>query len=95
MRASCREYQPVDVPQKMRQVPLTMNKKKTIPNQELERYLRVPLADLRLSDSERQALRGLGEELDIEQARFMRNRAFDLVREQLNNAPDTLQPTLK
>lgn len=64
-------------------------------NNQLEQYLRDTLSDLQLSNSERTALRELGETIDIEQARFMRNRAFDLVREQLNQAPSTMQPALK
>lgn len=62
---------------------------------DLENYLRETLADLRLSDEERQVLRTLGKNVDIERARFMRNKAFELVRKQLDSAPETLRPTLK
>lgn len=64
-------------------------------NDELEKFLIESLTDLRLSDDERGELRDIGLALDIEQARFIRNRAFDLVREQLNQAPETIKPTLK
>jgi cardiolipin hydrolase len=64
-------------------------------NQQLENFLRQTLTDLQLSNGEREQLRDIGQALDIEQARFIRNRAFDLVREQLNNAPETIRPTLK
>jgi len=64
-------------------------------NQQLETFLKDSLGDLRLSNDERVELRDIGAALDIEQARFIRNRAFDLVREQLNLAPNTMQPTLK
>lgn len=64
-------------------------------NQQLEDFLKYTLDDLRLSSNEKVELRDIGSALDIEQARFIRNRAFDLVREQLNKAPETIQPTLK
>ncbi|QLC74084.1 nuclease [Pseudomonas sp. LPB0260] len=49
--------------------------------QQLDRQLRDSLADLRLSNEERAELRQLGSELTPDQVRFMRNRAFALVRE--------------
>lgn len=64
-------------------------------NQQLEQFLRDTLTDLQLSNGEKSQLREIGQALDIEQARFIRNRAFDLVREQLNEAPETIKPTLK
>ncbi|WP_140919243.1 phospholipase D-like domain-containing protein [Limnobaculum xujianqingii] len=64
-------------------------------NKELEHYLESTLADLTLSQSERVKLRELSQVLDTEQSGFMRNRAFDLVRAQLNTAPENLQPVLK
>ncbi|MGV2772450.1 UNVERIFIED_CONTAM: hypothetical protein O1L33_25280, partial [Pseudomonas aeruginosa] len=47
----------------------------------LDRQLRDSLADLKLSNEERDELRQLGGELAPDQVRFLRNRAFDLVRE--------------
>lgn len=47
----------------------------------LDRQLRDSLADLKLSNEERDELRQLGSELAPDQVRFLRNRAFDLVRE--------------
>ncbi|QBH95860.1 nuclease [Limnobaculum zhutongyuii] len=64
-------------------------------NKELEHYLESTLADLTLSQGERVKLRELSQVLDTEQSGFMRNRAFDLVRAQLNTAPENLQPVLK
>ncbi len=64
-------------------------------NAALEDYLKTTLADLSLSQSERNQLRELGQTLNLEQSSFMRNRAFDLVRAQLTSAPQDLQPTLK
>lgn len=64
-------------------------------NEELEQFLKDSLIDLQLSNNERSELREIGQALDIEQARYIRNRAFDLVREQLNQAPETIRPTLK
>ena len=43
--------------------------------------MRDSLADLKLSNEERDELRQLGSELAPDQVRFLRNRAFDLVRE--------------
>ena len=60
----------------------------------LDRALRDSLADLRLSNEERSDLRQLGEGLDAEKIRFMRNRAFALVRD-LATEPDNVFPALK
>ena len=62
-------------------------------NAALEDYLKTTLADLSLSQSERNQLRELGQTLNLEQSSFMRNRAFDLVRAQLTSAPQNLQQT--
>ena len=64
-------------------------------NAALEDYLKNTLSDLALSQSERSQLRELGQTLTLEQSSFMRNRAFDLVRNQLARAPQDLQPTLR
>ncbi|AKJ42654.1 Phospholipase D precursor [Pragia fontium] len=64
-------------------------------NKELELYLKSTLADLTLSHSERTQLRELSQSLSTEQSGFMRNLAFDLVREQLDTAPQNLLPVLK
>ena len=47
----------------------------------LDQQLRDSLLDLKLSNEERDELRQLGSELGQDQVRYMRNRAFDLVRE--------------
>ncbi|MCZ4321558.1 PLD-like domain-containing protein [Pseudomonas sp. 8BK] len=47
----------------------------------LDQQLRDSLVDLRLSNEERDELRQLGSELTPDQVRYMRNRAFALVRE--------------
>tara|TARA_R110000764_G_scaffold218298_1_gene305661 strand:+ start:60026 stop:60712 length:687 start_codon:yes stop_codon:yes gene_type:complete len=60
----------------------------------LDRTLRDSVADLRLSNEERTELRQLGEGLDDEKIRYMRNRAFALVRE-LVVQPENLLPALK
>lgn len=54
---------------------------KTIDFNQLDQQLRESFADLSLDHSERDELRELGEILDPERVRFLRNRAFDLVRE--------------
>ncbi|GKX56076.1 hypothetical protein SOASR030_21880 [Leminorella grimontii] len=64
-------------------------------NKELERYLEDSLADLSLSQGERIQLREISQSLTAEQYGFMRNRAFDLVRDHLDTAPTDLQPVLK
>lgn len=64
-------------------------------NKELERYLEDSLADLTLSQGERIQLRDISQSLSAEQFGFMRNRAFDLVRNRLDAAPAELQPVLK
>jgi len=60
----------------------------------LDQQLRDSLADLRLSNEERGELRQLGSELNPDQVRFMRNRAFALVRE-LIREPDNVEAALK
>ena len=60
----------------------------------LDQQLRDSLADLRLSNDERHELRQLGCELSPDQVRYMRNRAFALVRE-LIREPDNAEPALK
>ncbi|MDO9617380.1 MAG: phospholipase D-like domain-containing protein [Pseudomonas sp.] len=60
----------------------------------LDQQLRDSLADLRLSNEERDELRQLGSELSPEQVRYMRNRAFALVRE-LMRQPENAEPALK
>lgn len=60
----------------------------------LDQQLRDSLADLRLSNEERDELRQLGSELNPDQVRFMRNRAFALVRE-LIREPDNVEAALK
>jgi phosphatidylserine/phosphatidylglycerophosphate/cardiolipin synthase-like enzyme len=60
----------------------------------LDQQLRDSLADLRLSLEERDELRQLGSGLAPEQLRFMRNRAFALVRE-LVQQPGSAEPALK
>ena len=48
---------------------------------QLDQQLRDSLNDLRLSNQERDELRQLGSNLSTEQVRYLRNRAFALVRE--------------
>lgn len=60
----------------------------------LDQTLRDSLADLRLSNEERDELRELGSDLSSDQVRFMRNRAFALVRELILSPEDAL-PALK
>lgn len=60
----------------------------------LDQQLRDSLADLRLSNEERDELRQLGSELSSDQVRFMRNRAFALARE-LMREPTNVEPVLK
>lgn len=49
----------------------------------LDRLLRETAADQRLDEGERLQLRELGAQLDADRARFLRNRAFELVRERV------------
>ncbi|MGE8502788.1 MAG: phospholipase D-like domain-containing protein [Pseudomonas sp.] len=60
----------------------------------LDQHLRDSLADLRLSNEERDELRELGNDLSPDQVRYMRNRAFALVRELIQN-PEDAMPALK
>lgn len=60
----------------------------------LDQQLRDSLADLRLSNEERDELRQLGSELSPDQVRYMRNCAFALVRE-LIRQPENAEPALK
>ena len=58
---------------------------------ELSDHLAESFADRRLDGGEKQALRELIQMLNADQKRFLRNRAFDLVRERLSgNQPDAL-----
>lgn len=61
----------------------------------LDQQLRDSLQDLKLSNEERDELRELGSELAPDQVRYLRNRAFDLVRELCQADPANLQPALK
>jgi len=60
----------------------------------LDQHLRDSLVDLRLSNEERDELRELGNDLTPDQVRYMRNRAFDLVRELITD-PDNAVSALK
>ncbi|WP_439887767.1 phospholipase D-like domain-containing protein [Pseudomonas sp. MBLB4123] len=60
----------------------------------LDRRLRDSLADLRLSNEERDELRQLGSDLGPDQVRYLRNRAFALVRELVLD-PANAQAALK
>lgn len=64
---------------------------------QLDQQLRETVTDLRLSDSERNELRQLGQIIDAEHIRFLRNRAFAMVREimQQNTQPEDLFQALK
>lgn len=62
--------------------------------QQLDQVLRESVADLRLSNEERVELRELGSGLEPDRMRFMRNRAFVLVRE-LAAEPENVMPALK
>lgn len=53
----------------------------------LDTQLRETAADMLLTNTERDELRQLGAILDPERVRFMRNRAFDMVREILLTTP--------
>ncbi len=61
---------------------------------QLDRQLRESLADLRLSNEERAELRQIGEALAPDRIRFLRNRAFALVRELVMD-PASAGPALK
>jgi mitochondrial cardiolipin hydrolase len=56
----------------------------------LDQRLRDSLADLRLSNEERDELRQLGSDLSPDQVRYLRNRAFALVRELVAEPANTL-----
>lgn len=61
----------------------------------MDQQLRDSLADLKLSNEERDELRQLGSDLSADRIRYLRNRAFMLVRELVQqNSADTL-PALK
>ena len=62
--------------------------------QQLDQVLRDSVADLRLSNEERVELRELGGGLEPDRIRFLRNRAFALVRE-LAAEPENVLPALK
>lgn len=61
----------------------------------LDRQLRDSAQDLSLSNEERSALRELGAELSPDRLRFLRNRAFDIAREQVAANPAEALPMLK
>ena len=61
----------------------------------LDRQLRDSAQDLSLSNEERSALRELGAELAPDRLRFLRNRAFDIAREQVAANPAEALPMLK
>ena len=61
----------------------------------LDRQLRDSAQDLSLSNEERSALRELGVELPPDRLRFLRNRAFDIAREQVAANPAEALPMLK
>ncbi len=61
---------------------------------QLDQQLRDSLGDLKLSNDERDELRQLGDNLTSDQLRFMRNRAFALVRE-LVRQPEQAEAALK
>ncbi|MEX6501203.1 phospholipase D-like domain-containing protein [Pseudomonas zhanjiangensis] len=56
----------------------------------LDQQLRDSLVDLRLSNEERDELRQLGSDLSPDQVRYLRNRAFALVRELTADPANTL-----
>jgi len=61
----------------------------------LDQQLRDSLADLRLSNEERDELRQLGSNLGQDQVRYLRNRAFALVRELVQADLNNSEPALK
>ena len=61
----------------------------------LDRKLRDSAQDRVLSNEERTALRELGEELPPDRLRFLRNRAFDIAREQIGTDPSGALAVLK
>ena len=63
--------------------------------EQLDEQLRDTFADLRLSDDESHKLRQLGSILDVERIRFLRNRAFVMVREIILTDQDKALPALK
>lgn len=62
---------------------------------QLDQQLRDSLQDLKLDQTERNELRQLGEDLRPDQIRYLRNRAFELVRELVRNQPTEADPALK
>ncbi|MBU3057660.1 phospholipase D-like domain-containing protein [Pseudomonas indica] len=61
----------------------------------LDQRLLDSLVDLKLSNEERDELRQLGNDLGPDQVRYLRNRAFDLVRELAGGDPANMLPALK
>ncbi len=61
----------------------------------LDRQLRDSVQDLTLSTQEKTELRELGNELPPDRIRFLRNRAFDIAREQMAANPAESLPLLK
>ncbi|WP_449468102.1 phospholipase D-like domain-containing protein [Stenotrophomonas humi] len=61
----------------------------------LDRQLRDSVQDLTLSPQEKSELRELGGELPPDRVRFLRNRAFDIAREQMLSHPAEALPLLK
>lgn len=62
---------------------------------ELDQQLRESIEDVELSLQEKTALRELGQELPPDRVRFLRNRAFDIAREQMIATPAESLPALK
>lgn len=61
----------------------------------LDRELRDSVQDRVLSPQEKTELRELGQELPPDRVRFLRNRAFDIAREQIAASPAEALPLLK
>ncbi|CAD5107520.1 phospholipase D-like domain-containing protein [Zestomonas carbonaria] len=61
----------------------------------LDQQLRDSLVDLKLSNEERDELRQLGSDLRSDQVRYLRNRAFGLVRELMLSDAANAMPALK
>lgn len=60
----------------------------------LDRTLRESVQDFRLDSDEKVELRELGQQLDAGRVRFLRNRAFDLVRDAILQEPGSALPAL-
>ena len=62
---------------------------------QIEDTLRAIVEDQAISNAEKQALRSLGDELQADQLRFLRNKAFAIARDQLNAEGADAFKTLK